>query len=188
MSLVRKGASPMTIALNEKNHRLYLGRFEKRALVELTRTELRSFHASLEPRGMTAANAALRLMRTVISFAMKRLDVQLSWNPCIGVEWFKERNHRPTIAASELPEFWRSIGGVENPIRAGFRRIAALSGLRKNYIATMRWEHVHEGRIHIPYPKMKKPLTCHLRGRSGTCFRTSESMAESCIHTRPMSV
>ena len=66
-SLARKGASPMTIRLCEKNHRLYLGRFENRPLVDLTRAELRAFHASLEPRGKTAANAVLRLVRTVIS-------------------------------------------------------------------------------------------------------------------------
>jgi integrase len=157
-SLARKGASAMTIRLCEKNHRLYLGKFEKRPLVELTRAELRAFHASLEPRGKTAANAVLRLVRTVISFAMKRLDVELSSNPCIGVEWFKERNRRPSIAAADLPTFWQAVGRVENPIRAGFWRLCALSGLRKNDVCTMRWEHVGDDRIHIPKPKMGKPF------------------------------
>ena len=46
-SLARKGASAATIRLCEKNHRLYLGQFEKRVLTELTRAELRAFHASL---------------------------------------------------------------------------------------------------------------------------------------------
>ena len=64
-SSARKGASPLTRALNEKNHRLYLGKFEKRPLTEISRAELRSFHSSLEPRGKTAANAVLRLVRTV---------------------------------------------------------------------------------------------------------------------------
>jgi integrase len=157
-SLARKGASAMTIRLCEKNHRLYLGKFENVALTDITRAQLRSFHASLEHRGKTAANAVLRLVRTVISFAMKRLDVELSSNPCIGVEWFKERNHRPSIAAADLPAFWRAVRRVENPIRAGFWRIAALSGLRKNDVSTMRWEHVLDDRIHIPHPKMKKPF------------------------------
>ena len=157
-SLARKGASAATIRLCEKNHRLYLGRFEKRVLTELTRSELRAFHASLEPRGKTAANAVLRLMRTVISFAIKRLDVELATNPCIGVEWFRERGHRPSIAAADLGEFWRAIAQVENPIRQGFWRLLALSGLRKNDVATMRWEDVHDDRIHIPHPKMGKPF------------------------------
>jgi integrase len=132
-------------------------------LVELTRAELRAFHASLEPRGKTAANAVLRLVRTVISFAMKRLDVELSSNPCICVEWFKERNHRPSIAAADLPAFWQAVNRVENPIRQGLWRIAVLSGLHKNDIATMRWEHVHDDRIHVPHPKMKKPFDVAMR-------------------------
>ena len=138
-SLQRKGASPRTIALNANNHRRYLGKFEKRVLTEITRAELRAFHASLEVRGKTAANAVLRLMRTVISFAMKRLDVELSSNPCVGIEWFRERNHRPSIAAADMGPFWLAVSRVENPIRAGFWRILALTGLRKNDVATMRW-------------------------------------------------
>jgi integrase len=157
-SLARKGASAATIRLCEKNHRLYLGRFEKRILTELTRSELRAFHASLEPRGKTAANAVLRLMRTVISFAMKRLDVDLASNPCIGVEWFRERGHRPSIAAGDLGAFWRATARVENPIRQGFWRLLVLSGLRKNDVATMRWADVRDDRIHIPHPKMGKPF------------------------------
>lgn len=157
-SLARKGASAATIRLCEKNHRLYLGRFEKRVLTELTRAELRAFHASLEPRGKTAANAVLRLMRTVISFAMKRLDVELASNPCVGVEWFRERGHRPSIAAADLGTFWRAIARVENPIRRGFWQLLIYSGLRKNDVATMRWEDVHVDRIHIPYPKMGRPF------------------------------
>ena len=89
---------------------------------------------------------------------MKRLDVELSSNPCIGVEWFKERNHRPSISAADLPAFWHAVRRVENPIRAGFWKICALSGLRKNDVSTMRWEHVLDDRIHIPHPKMKKPF------------------------------
>ena len=76
-SLHRKGASPQTIILCEKNKRLYLGRFEHVALIDITRASLRAFHASLLTRGPTAANAVLRLMRTVISFAIKRLDVEM---------------------------------------------------------------------------------------------------------------
>ena len=127
-------------------------------LTELTRAELRAFHASLEPRGKTAANAVLRLMRTVISFAMKRLDVELASNPCVGVEWFRERGHRPSIAAADLGTFWRAIARVENPIRRGFWQLLIYSGLRKNDVATMRWEDVHVDRIHIPYPKMGRPF------------------------------
>ena len=98
-------------------------------------------------------------MRTVISFAMKRLDVELASNPCVGVEWFRERGHRPSIAAADLGTFWRAIARVENPIRRGFWQLADLLGLlRKNDVATMRWEDVHVDRIHIPYPKMGRPF------------------------------
>ena len=114
-SLARKGASPSTIGLYEKNHRLYLGRFEKRVLVELTRAELRAFHASLEPRGKTAANAVLRLMRTVISFAMKRLDVELASNPCVGVEWFRERVTDRRLRRLTWGRFGARLRGLRTP-------------------------------------------------------------------------
>ena len=128
-SLKRKNASPHTLVLCEKDYRLYASRFEKRPLSEISRSDLRNFHSELEPRGKTAANSALRLMRSVFSFSMKRLDVALpAGSPTVGVEYFKERLQRKTIAAGDLGEFWAALSRVENPIKANFYRDRDFNG------------------------------------------------------------
>ena len=54
--------------------------------------------------------------------------------------------------------FGARLRGLRTPSVRGFWQLLTYSGLRKNDVATMRWEDVHEDRIHIPHPKMGKPF------------------------------
>jgi integrase len=152
-SLRRKGASPNTIHLNTVNYTKHLSHWQGRELTSLTRADCRGLHAELLRRGPTLANQVLRLLRTIISYAMKRLDVPPMQNPVLGVEWHREKGERKSIPTGELPAFWAATSRIENPIRRAYWRGLLLTGLRRQELATLRWEHVLEDRVKIVRPK-----------------------------------
>jgi integrase len=99
-------------------------------------------------------NQTLRLLRTIINFSRKRLDVgDLHENVCEAVELFQERGERKVIPASELAAWWRQTELVANPLRRCYWRGLLLTGLRREELASLRWEHVLEDRIKIICPK-----------------------------------
>jgi integrase len=155
MSLKRKGASPATLSLNAQNYGKRLERLAGRELASLTRTEVRAFHASWGKAGhFTVANQTLRLLRTIINFSRKRLDAaDLHENVCEAVELFQERGERKVISAAELAAWWRQTGLIANPLRCCYWRGLLLTGLRRQELASLRWEHVLADRIKIICPK-----------------------------------
>ena len=155
-ALKRKGASPATLRLNDKNYRLYLSKHGARELSSFTKAEVRSLHSSWRPHGPVAANAVGRLLRTLFNYSIKKLTDEALTNPCIGIEWFPQKNVRKTI--TDLPAFATAVSRLDNPIRTGFWRAALLTGLRKNDLCTMRWADVSEDRVRIPHPKMGRPF------------------------------
>jgi integrase len=157
-ALKRKGCSPATLRLNDKNWRLYLSKYAGRELASFTKTEVRALHSSWRSQGPVAANAAGRLLRTIFNYSIAKLTDEPLTNPCVGIEWFPQKNVRKTI--DDLPPFMAAVARLDNPIRVGFWCIAILTGLRKNDISTIRWEDVKEDRVHIPHPKMGRPFDC----------------------------
>jgi integrase len=99
------------------------------------------------------ANQTIRLCKTLLSFAIKRLDCELTMNVCQSVELFPERGRRRVITASDLPQWWAQVQRIENPIRKCYWLGLLLTGLRRQELATLRWEHVLEDRLKIIKPK-----------------------------------
>jgi integrase len=155
-SLIRRGASPTTLSLNASQWKLRLSKHGGRTLISLTRGELRDWHNGWARWGVAAANNSAKLLRTLLNFSSRKLDVDLAINPAVAIEFFKQRNKREAV--SDLAAFWAALGTVNSKIIAGAWRIAILTGLRRNDILTMRWEHVSHDKIFIPFPKMKKPF------------------------------
>ena len=154
-SLQRKGASAATLRLNAKNWKLRLSKLQGRELATLTRTDVRALHASWGKTGyVTAANQTLRLLRTIINFSRKRLDVgNLHENVCEAVELFTEVGKREVIAAGDLAAWWAQTSLIQNPLRRCYWRGLLLTGLRREELASLRWEHVLEDRVQIVRPK-----------------------------------
>jgi integrase len=154
-SLQRKSASPATLALNAQNYGKRLARLAGRELASLTRTEVRALHATWGKAGhFTIANQTLRLLRTIVNFSRKRLDAaDVHENVCEAVELFQERGERKVISSAELAAWWAKTGLVANPLRRCYWRGLLLTGLRRQELASLRWEDVLEDRIRIVKPK-----------------------------------
>jgi integrase len=151
-SLKKKGCSPNTIRLNSANWR-HLSRLYDRELPAITRQDCRQLHQVLLERGPTLSNQVLRLLRTVVSYAMKRLDVPPMQNPVLGVEWAKERGERKSIPTSELAAFWKATGRVENPIRRAYWRFLLYSGARREEAASIRLADIDDTRVKLSQAK-----------------------------------
>ena len=154
-SLQKRGASPTTLRLNAKNWNLRLSKLGSRELATLTRTDVRLLHATWGKLGhVTAANQTLRLLRTILNFSRKRLDVgDLHENVCEAVELFTEVGRREVIAAGDLAAWWAQTSLIQNPLRRCYWRGLLLTGVRREELASLRWEHVLDDRIKIICPK-----------------------------------
>jgi integrase len=155
-SLIRRGASAGTLAFQATCWKLRLSQHGRQELASLSRGSVREMHDSWRKYGVAAANNSARLLRTILNYSIKKLDADIQLNPATSIEFFAQRNKREAV--TDLAAFWTAVGTVKNPICRGVRQIAILSGLRKNDILTIRWEHVGEDRIYIPFPKMKRPF------------------------------
>ena len=92
-------------------------------------------------------------MRTIINFSRKRLDAaDVHENVCEAVELFQEVGAE-VIAASSLAAWWAQTGLIQNPLRRCYWRGLLLTGVRREELASLRWEHVLEDRIKIICPK-----------------------------------
>jgi hypothetical protein len=132
ISLIKRGASPTTLRLNAKNWKLRLSKLQGRELATLTRTDVRLLHATWGKLGhVTAANQTLRLLRTILNFSRKRLDVgDLHENVCEAVELFTEVGRREVIAAGDLAAWWAQTSLIQNSLRRCYWRGLLLTGLR----------------------------------------------------------
>lgn len=179
-SLVRKEASPKTLALNAHNWRKMLAPHSTRELHVLTRREVRTWHESWGGIGPTAANQGARLLRAIYNFADKRLADDLPANPCVAVEFYPERETRRVLSWEDLPDWWSRVLHLGNPIRQSYWKLLLFSGLRMTDAATIRWEDVRGDVLHRPNPKGGRtrafdlPLTRQARGILGKARTAAE--------------
>jgi integrase len=153
-ALKRKGASPNTLRLNQKNWALRLSKHQNRELASITRAKVRGWHGLWGKDGhATASNQTIRLCRTLLNFAKKRLDCELTTNVCEAVELFQERGQRRVVSSTDLAAWHAAVRRIENPIKRCYWLGLLLTGVRREELASLRWEHVLEDRIKIVRPK-----------------------------------
>jgi hypothetical protein len=136
-ALVRKGASQATLRLNAANWRLRLSRHQNRPLTSLTRKEVRDWHQGWEGVGAAGANNCARMLKTIIQFAIRHLDVDINVNPAIAITHLPQVNHRPVLALSELPAFWQAVEKTENPSHGAYWKLLLFTGLRRTDAASI---------------------------------------------------
>lgn len=155
------GKQPRSIRDMEADMERYFGRggggagWLDRDLASIRRVECDDLHMLLtKERGPYAANRALRSFRAVWHSAARRYE-ELPSCPTSSVEWNPEERKRSPIAWAVMPEFWRAIGDLKNPVRADLVRVLALTGLRSLDARTIRWDEVDlDGRtLFRPNPK-----------------------------------
>lgn len=172
--LAKEDASPRTLELIRYETKRYLGGdlrdaaakidrpFERSSVIDwtdrplstLTRTNCRERHEVLTvSAGPYAANRAMRHLRAVYNTCLKEHD--LPGNPCIAVQWNKEKRRQEPIPWAKLPSWYAAVLKLKSSIRRDYQLVTLFTGLRKMDSATIRWEHIDWAaeNLHRPAPK-----------------------------------
>ncbi len=120
---------------------------------EISRAMVSSKHAELAATP-SLANHAFRSFRAIWNHARRTFDLPESPTPAI--EWYEERPDGRII--EDLAEWGRAVDGIANPIHKAYYRLLLFTGLRKSEALTLRWEQVHDDRIHLPETKNGRPF------------------------------
>lgn len=117
-----------------------------RKLSEVTHEDVAKLHKSLDDHP-TQANRVLATFRHMYTMAAKWGRVPHGFNPCIGVEQFKESRRTRYLTAEELARLGKRLDALEekhpSPVRAV--RLLLLTGCRVNEILSLAWSDVDLG-------------------------------------------
>lgn len=165
----RSNLAPSTIDAYKRTINLYLKDWARSPIIGITRqTVLKRHQRIAKDNGQVTANNVMRHLRSVFNVTAAGHDV-FPPNPVNILTqaraWYPERRRRTLIAPSELPAWWDAV--MEEPEYArDLLLIALFTGMRRNEIACLRWEHIDlENRaLHLPKTKNGDPLDLPLSG------------------------
>jgi integrase len=120
---------------------------------QITRGMVVRRHSELVKTPSTA-NHLLGDLRTVWNHA--RRVHNLPESPTNAIEWYPSKPDGRII--DDLREWARVVSSLENPIHAAYFRLLLFTGFRKSEARSLRWEHVHPDRVHLPMTKNGRPF------------------------------
>lgn len=142
---------------------LYLRDWNRSPITMITRQMILKRHRRIAAQhGQVTANNVMRHLRSVYNFTAATYD-EFPPNPVAILTQagasFHERRRRGAVPAHALPAWWNAV--TEEPdYSRDFLLIALFTGMRRNEIASLRWDYIDlDGRaLHIPKTKNGDPL------------------------------
>jgi integrase len=130
-------------------------------IVEVRRGDVARLHAKLVDTPYEA-NRMLALVSSIWNWAAKRDEVELSANPCRGIERYSEQGRERFLTSDELARLGDALRETRiDPFAAAAIRLLILTGARLREILDAQWPHVdiERGVIFLPDSKTgKKPV------------------------------
>jgi integrase len=130
-------------------------------IVEVRRGDVARLHAKLVDTPYEA-NRMLALVSSIWNWAAKRDEVELSANPCRGIERYSEQGRERFLTSDELARLGDALRETRiDPSAAAAIRLLILTGARLREILDAQWPHVdiERGVIFLPDSKTgKKPV------------------------------
>jgi integrase len=130
-------------------------------IVEVRRGDVARLHAKLVDTPYEA-NRMLALVSSIWNWAAKREEVELSANPCRGIERYSEQGRERFLTSDELARLGDALRETRiDPFAAAAIRLLILTGARLREILDAQWPHVdiERGVIFLPDSKTgKKPV------------------------------
>lgn len=159
----RTSLADSTVDRYRRSCDLYLKDWRRRPLTEISRQTILKRHQRIaKENGEVTANNVMRHLRSVYNFTAAAHD-QFPPNPVSILTqaraWFPEKRRRGVVGAHELPDWWSAV--MEEPeYSRDFLLIALFTGMRRNEIASLRWDYIdlRERALHIPKTKNGDPL------------------------------
>lgn len=159
----RTSLAASTVDRYRRSCDLYLKDWRRKPLTEITRQTILKRHQRIgRENGSVTANNVMRHLRSVYNFTAAAHD-QFPPNPVSILTqaraWFPETRRRGVVGAHDLPDWWSAV--LKEPeYSRDFLLIALFTGMRRNEIASLRWEYIdlRERALHIPKTKNGDPL------------------------------
>ena len=148
----------------------YLADWKAIPIGEITRTMARERHRYISTkRGKTVANSALRVFKAAYNLALRVVDDPdaLPSNPVQAVTFNKVRSSNRVLLPDELPDWYRRVQALPNPLRRTMHTLGLFSGLRPGTVVSIQREWIRLGEHAISIPKMKsgEPFDLPLSGQ-----------------------
>lgn len=146
----------------------YLADWKSRPIVTLTKAECRARHAKITEEianrhksadGKRTANQVLKDLKSALNFAATLCEDNetLPSNPVTAVTMHKQRSANRSLAFDHLPDWWKRVQDLPNPLRRAMHMLGLLSGLRPGALVAIRreWIDLDHQTIYIPHTHMK---------------------------------
>lgn len=142
---------------------LYLKDWKQQAITSLSRQMILKRHQRIgKQHGEVTANNVMRALRSVYNVTAASHE-EFPPNPVSILTqaraWYPEQRRRNAVSAIDLPAWWDGV--MEEPdYSRDFLLVALFTGMRRNEIASLRWEYIDlKGKaLHIPKTKNGDPL------------------------------
>jgi integrase len=142
---------------------LYLRDWRRSPVTGITRQAVLKRHQRIaKEHGEVTANNVMRHLRSVYNVTAAAHDT-FPPNPVQILTqaraWFPEKRRTGVITVAQLPAWWDAVMAEPDYAR-DFLLIALFTGMRRNEIAALRWEHVdlQARSLAIPHTKNGDPL------------------------------
>lgn len=120
---------------------------------KLERDQVRAIHERLSQTAPVTANGAMRVLKAVLNDVARTHDLP----PNVvsrAVRMNKERPRQWAVPPEGMPDLWRALDGMDDPIRRGVWLTLLTTGLRSGDAKSMRWDHIDaDGVLTVPCPK-----------------------------------
>jgi integrase len=141
----------------------YLKDWRRRPLTDITRQTILKRHQRIaKENGEVTANNVMRQLRSVYNFTAAAHE-EFPPNPVAILTqaraWYPERRRRTVVSAHDLPAWWAAV--MQEPeYSRDYLLVALFTGMRRNEIASLRWDYIdlRERALHIPKTKNGDPL------------------------------
>ena len=153
-----RDCAPRSVADMKDRLARYLPKWKNMPIAEIKRSMAREDHQRVtRNHGGRSANQVFKDFRAAYNFAMKVVDNPdtLPGNPIAAVTFNKERASNKVIMPDDLPEWWKRVQALPNPLRRDMHTLGLLSGLRPGTLVSLRRDWVNLAEKTISLPRMK---------------------------------
>ncbi|MBC7573221.1 MAG: integrase family protein [Herminiimonas sp.] len=149
--------------------------WQGKPITEITGDMIAARYAQLKsgPRGTAQASSAMRVLRSVLNFAIESYDLDCT-NPVATLtsrrSWVKANRRRGHLHTHEIRPFVRALRAVPNRVLAAYLEFILFTGARRSEAARLKWKDVNRQSGVLTFTETKQdnePRTVPITKRIG---------------------
>lgn len=176
------GLKPSTVASYTTQYNLYLAKWAKRRLPEITSDKVLKLHRGIGKESPYQANRVLALLSAMYNFAKSKDGWKYAGeNPAEGITRYREKIRKRFLAGDELPRFFTALEAEPDELIRDFFKLVLFTGARRSNVQAMKWEQINltRGIWEIPDTKNSEPLTVHLSAPALEILKARKAKVET---------